>query len=88
MDEMLNFLKENLVLVIVAAAAIVFAVFLVIYLLRNTKKVHEKRDKRESSKFNKHLEQVEKRLYKKCRNCGENVPVEDRICQSCNQMPD
>jgi len=87
MDEFVAFLTEYWFLIALGAVAILFAVWMILYFTRS-KYAREQKEKREHNKFDKSMERIEKRMYKKCKKCGNNVPVDDRICQSCGQIPD
>jgi len=84
MDDFLKSVEENLPLIAIAIVAVILAIYLIVYFVRR-KSMKEKKDK---ARFDSSMERLEKRHFKQCRNCGQNVPIEDKICQSCNQVPD
>ena len=87
MDAFINFIKEYWFLVALAGIALVFAILLTYHFTRS-KYARDRKEKKEHVKFDKSMERIEKRMYKKCKKCGSNVPIEDRICMTCGQMPD
>jgi sensor domain CHASE-containing protein len=84
MDEFLKFFNDNLYLIAVGIVTLAFAIYLIVYFARSK----SRKEKKDKARFEANMERIEKRLYKKCRHCGQNVPIEDNICQSCNQIPD
>jgi len=50
-------------------------------------KVLKAKKKANSEAFCKSLEECENRATKACKNCGARIPVEDQICQHCNERP-
>jgi len=51
---------------------------------RNSKSKKEEKDKIE---VDTSVDRFEKLNFKKCRQCGGEVPKEDNICPHCNQIP-
>ena len=41
----------------------------------------------EGDSFDQAMERFQKLNFKKCRQCGGDVPMEDQICPTCNQIP-
>ena len=82
MSEIIDFIKDNWILVVIAFSAFIL-LFVAMYFtfMRKNKEVIEK------ARFDKTVERFEKRHMKKCKHCGEGVPVEDNICMSCGEIP-
>jgi len=81
MNQIIDFIKDNIELCIVVAAIFVVLLVALIFFFKRPKSVADK------IKFEKNMERIEKRFYKKCKHCKENVPQEDNICMSCGEIP-
>lgn len=81
MGKIFNFIKNNMVAVIIITCLFVVGVIILVFLLKRPKKVEDK------AQFEQSIEQFDKRHMKKCKHCGENVPVDDNICMSCGEIP-
>ena len=46
-----------------------------------------KKEEKNQKKFQQSVERFEAMNFKKCPHCNENVPKDDNICMSCNQVP-
>ena len=80
-----DFIKDNTILVVTIAGCILFAI--IFALVWHFRKRPERREKRDSKKFNDSIERFERTHYKKCLKCGGNVPIEDNICMNCGEIP-
>jgi len=82
MDQVIEFAKDNLAFIVFGLATVLLFAVMLTFFLKRPKKVVDK------IKFEKNLQQAEKNHYKKCNKCNSDVPKDDNICQSCNQVPD
>ena len=90
--QLMEWITENLGLVIALGAALVLIVGLTIVTIITVKKKKNPKKKNGNripinDDFEQGIERGVKTHFKKCRNCGDNVPQQDNVCPSCNQMP-
>lgn len=81
MDQIIEFVKGNLPLIVFCAATLLLLVVMLVVFLKRPKKVVDK------AKFEENMNTVERNLFKKCNKCGGSVPKEDNLCQNCGQTP-
>ena len=76
--------------IIIGSLALSVLVFFLLSRKKGEKKPKQSLGKKEWKKkadINAEVNRVEKLNFKKCRACGENVPKDDNICQSCSAIP-
>jgi hypothetical protein len=81
MKQIIDFVKGNIGWVVMGVAAVLLLVVMLVVFLKRPKKVASK------AAFEKEVERFDRRHMKPCKSCGEKVPVDDNICQSCGQIP-
>jgi len=58
------------------------------FLTTRRKKVKPKsKETNEEDELAKEMERFEKSNFKKCRNCGANVPIDQNLCLECGSQP-
>jgi len=73
---------DDIVYLIIALAVVAVLAYFSFFYHRGKKK--EKKNKKE---FDMSVERFENLNFKKCRQCGGEVPKDDNICPNCNQIP-
>lgn len=81
MSKIFQFIKSNAAAVIIITCLSVVAIVIIVYFLKRQKKVEVK------AQFEQGIERFDKRYMKKCKHCGQSVPVDDNICMSCGEIP-
>lgn len=82
MQQIIDFVKDNIFLVGVGGVAVFVVIILLVLMLKRPKTVAEQQ------RFNAIAEEYEKRTMKKCKHCSSSIPIDDEICRICNQIPD
>ena len=85
MDQLIDFVKENLLPCVLILVGFIFLVIVLIFFFKKPKLKNKKT--REQVKFDQGLERFEKVHFKKCSKCGGNVPLQDNLCQNCGEIP-
>ena len=73
--------------IIVAICIVVVGIAVLTAYLATRRKKGETPKESKEEKLTKEMDRFEKSNFKKCRNCGANVPTDHNICLECGQQP-